>query len=148
MKYRKRRIAWSVAWGIFCLLLIALWVRSYYGRIGFEILVTNSYRYEVHSLDGKVLGVRWVRMYAGKEFVFPRSEAMYDELNNYVRWGAGYYGFAPSVVVIPYWLLTSLTILTAGIPWIRWRFSLRTLLIAATVVAVGLGVAVMMLRGS
>jgi len=29
MKYRKLRIAWSVAWGVVCLLLVALWVRSY-----------------------------------------------------------------------------------------------------------------------
>jgi hypothetical protein len=29
MKYRKLRIAWSVAWGILCLLLIVLIVRSY-----------------------------------------------------------------------------------------------------------------------
>jgi hypothetical protein len=30
MKYRKLRIAWSVGCGIVCLLLIALWVRSYW----------------------------------------------------------------------------------------------------------------------
>ena len=29
MKHRKLRIAWSVAWGIVAVLLIALWVRSY-----------------------------------------------------------------------------------------------------------------------
>ena len=30
MKYRKLRIAFSAVCGIICLLLIALWVRSYY----------------------------------------------------------------------------------------------------------------------
>src|SRR4051794_7311826 len=30
MKYRKLRIAWSVTWGIAAVLLIALWVRSYW----------------------------------------------------------------------------------------------------------------------
>jgi hypothetical protein len=30
MKHRKLRIAWSVAWGIVVVLLIALWVRSYW----------------------------------------------------------------------------------------------------------------------
>src|SRR4051812_46463488 len=29
MRYRKLRIAWSVVWGIACVLLIALWVRSF-----------------------------------------------------------------------------------------------------------------------
>jgi hypothetical protein len=45
----------------------------------------------------------------------------------------------------PYWLLLVLfgcSAVLAGIPWIKWRFSLRTLLIATTLVAVGLGVIV------
>src|ERR1043165_6999457 len=29
MRFRKLRIAWSVFWGIACVLLIVLWVRSY-----------------------------------------------------------------------------------------------------------------------
>jgi hypothetical protein len=29
MRFRKLRIAWSVGWGIACVLLIVLWVRSY-----------------------------------------------------------------------------------------------------------------------
>src|SRR4051794_1070164 len=29
MKFRKLRIAWSMAWGLACVLLIVLWVRSY-----------------------------------------------------------------------------------------------------------------------
>jgi hypothetical protein len=30
LRYRKLRIVWSVGWGIACVLLIALWVRSYW----------------------------------------------------------------------------------------------------------------------
>jgi hypothetical protein len=30
MKHRKLRIAWSVTWGIAAMLIIALWVRSYW----------------------------------------------------------------------------------------------------------------------
>src|SRR6476659_10578089 len=30
MRYRKLRIAWSAFWGLACVLLIALWVRSYW----------------------------------------------------------------------------------------------------------------------
>jgi hypothetical protein len=30
MKHRKLRIAWSVAWGVIAVLLVALWVRSYW----------------------------------------------------------------------------------------------------------------------
>ena len=30
MRFRKLRIAWSVAWGVWRVLLIVLWVRSYW----------------------------------------------------------------------------------------------------------------------
>ena len=30
MRFRKLRIAWSVFWGLACVLLIVLWVRSYW----------------------------------------------------------------------------------------------------------------------
>jgi hypothetical protein len=40
---------------------------------------------------------------------------------------------------MPIWFLIVLTSALATVPWIRWRFSLRTLLIATTLVAVVLG---------
>jgi hypothetical protein len=52
------------------------------------------------------------------------------------------------LINVPHWFLILGASTVAIAPWIRWRFSLRTLLIAATVVAVGLGLLVMMLRGS
>jgi hypothetical protein len=48
-------------------------------------------------------------------------------------------------IVVPFWLpvlATGATGAAACVPWIRWRFSLRTLLIATTLVAVALGVVV------
>jgi hypothetical protein len=30
MRFRKLRLAWSVGWGLACVLLIVLWVRTYY----------------------------------------------------------------------------------------------------------------------
>jgi hypothetical protein len=44
------------------------------------------------------------------------------------------------------WLLIILTAALAGVPWIRWRFSLRTLLIATSLVAVVLGLIVYAVR--
>jgi hypothetical protein len=44
------------------------------------------------------------------------------------------------VVIIPYWFLVLSLGVIAAAPWIRWRrFSLRTLLIGMTLIAVGLG---------
>ena len=45
MRFRKLRIAWSVGWGVACLLLIALWVRSYWWVEG--VSVTNGPRHSV-----------------------------------------------------------------------------------------------------
>jgi hypothetical protein len=42
-------------------------------------------------------------------------------------------------LVCPHWLLIAGFTAVAVAPWIHWRFSLRTLLIATTLVAVGLG---------
>jgi hypothetical protein len=48
-------------------------------------------------------------------------------------------------------LMAAFVSISLGLEWLfsgRFRFSLRSLLIATTIVAVGLGVVVMMLRGS
>jgi hypothetical protein len=43
---------------------------------------------------------------------------------------------------VPFWLATILVLSLAPLPWMRWCFTLRTLLIATTLVAVVLGLAV------
>ena len=47
---------------------------------------------------------------------------------------------------VPAWFPVVLFALLAAAPWIRWRFSLRTLLIATTLIAVGVGLAAYALR--
>jgi hypothetical protein len=49
----------------------------------------------------------------------------------------------------PIWLLVAALVVVAALPWLPWwsrRFSLRTLLIATTLVAIGLGVAIYLVR--
>jgi hypothetical protein len=43
---------------------------------------------------------------------------------------------------IPYWFVASLAAALAAAPWLEWRFSLRTLLIVMTVLAIMLGLGV------
>jgi len=48
-------------------------------------------------------------------------------------------------IFLPYWLLSlaiGMIAALAALPWIRWRFSLRALLIATMLVAVALGILV------
>ncbi len=40
----------------------------------------------------------------------------------------------------PHWWLVAIAVTFAALPWLSLRFSLRTLLIATTLVAVGLGI--------
>jgi hypothetical protein len=50
--------------------------------------------------------------------------------------------FANDGLILPYWLCSLITATIAGAPWISFRFSLRTLLIATTLIAVVLGLIV------
>jgi hypothetical protein len=49
-------------------------------------------------------------------------------------------------ITVPYWLLVLMSATPAIAPWVHWRFTLRTLLIAMTLVAVVLGLIVALLR--
>ena len=40
----------------------------------------------------------------------------------------------------PYYFIVSIVAVVGAIPWVRWRFRLRTLLIVTTLIAVGLGI--------
>src|SRR5262245_39336159 len=50
---RGLRIAWSAWWGIVCILLIALWVRSYWRSEGVTVLV-GSNSIGLHSFLGEM----------------------------------------------------------------------------------------------
>jgi hypothetical protein len=52
----------------------------------------------------------------------------------------------PPLLFAPYWFPVLISGVLAAVPWIRWRFSLRTLLIATTIIAVVLGLIVWLRR--
>jgi hypothetical protein len=136
MRFRKLRVAWSVAWGVLAVLLCVLWVRSY----TWTDIITYK---RLTSSKG------WV--YANQGFNCP------DGMGEEFSYPSGYWKMrfngvrvvpiGPRGIAIPYLLLVALTLLAAGTPWIRhfkWHFSLRTLLIATTLVAMVLGIIVWM----
>jgi hypothetical protein len=47
-------------------------------------------------------------------------------------------------IVLPYWMMLLFTTAAAASPWFRWRFSLRALLIAITVIGLILGTMIAM----
>jgi hypothetical protein len=62
----------------------------------------------------------------------------------WLRWYSsnGVQAFREFILAAPHWLLLLYTVTLGTIPWLHWRFSLRTLLIAMTLVAVVLGLIV------
>jgi len=138
MKYRKLRIAWSIGWGIVCLLLIALWVRSYSYLDTFGTppdfftswrgrLFTGGTIFATNTPDGEEASGSTLHVVLGTLIL-----TTVDQGNISYDGGSS----------LPIAALLLLTGIVAGAPWIRWRFSLRTLLIATALVAAGLGLAV------
>lgn len=141
---RGLRIAWTVWWSTACVLLIFVWMRSYW-----------KVDYMCHYKPG---GVRIAVWNGGLQFDTNSSRYGNGER---VWMFSGRTGFAPMIherpvlgfvwsrtashwiAVVPFWFLTLLSAAMASAPWIRWSktFSLRTLFIAPTLVAVLFGLA-------
>ena len=147
MRFRKLRIAWSVFCGILCLLLIALWVRSYTVN---EVLGTYSggMYYSLQCLCGRI-SVSRSTPNAGQTVTSwrqPVTDGLREIAHNRENWMGFQYHYQPRPeslrVKLPMWFLFVLVASSAALPWIRRRFSLRTLLIGMTVVAVMLGLVI------
>jgi hypothetical protein len=155
MRFRKLRIAWSVTNGITCLLLIVCWVVSYHFIIWVGAPINGDTRLE-SAFGHWMLWEEYGRdMHLGKWFVDYWSTAEDDTLENKLEArlpsGFGTYQLYPTgighdAIVVKQWApvlaFTGLTVL----PWFPSRFTLRTLLIATTLVAVGLGLVVYAVR--
>ena len=152
MRFRKLRIAWSVVCGIACVLLIVLWVRSYWWGYSLRVPTTQTRALIVDSMEGNLSFVT-----LPSDLINPNADNFNSfrvEVSNQQRDNARYpiqvresrgakrsMGLS-SGVLISDWFLAIVLASLAAIPWLRWRFSLRTLLIATTLVAVVLGLAV------
>jgi hypothetical protein len=146
MIFRKLRIAWSVASAIACVLLCGLCVRSYQRRDEISLnyftdIGSNNGTVYLHrsafpiypdDLDG---GVSWITSRGATD---PDKVFMWQP---YPLEALGGGSFA-----LPHWVPIMISAALAVAPWIRWRFSLRALLIATTLVAVFLGAIVWLSR--
>src|SRR3954469_10763909 len=54
MRFRKPRIAWSVFWGVACVLLVVLWVRSYQQLDEARVPFSSSSQLVVQSFGGTI----------------------------------------------------------------------------------------------
>jgi hypothetical protein len=149
MKYRKLRIAWSVAWGVVAVLICVLWVRSYWIRDTAWIPGRN-YGTEVNSLSGQIALVIWDKQeFGGSLPPYHVSHKRIDPENTLISKPnilGFFYHTQPNMVhiAIPFWFPALSVLALAGTPVVPWsnRFRLRTLLIATTLIAVALGLIV------
>jgi hypothetical protein len=107
MRYRKLRIAFSAVCGVFCLLLVALWLSSYQQSDSYAFTVLG---YGVMPLNGSLVIRETWRHYLTNVAVY-----------------------------VPIGWLFAATVMCGIAPWLRWRFSLRTLMICIAVTAAALG---------
>jgi hypothetical protein len=162
MKYRKLRIAWSVAWGVMAALVVLLCVRSY--RAADTVVWRHQAGHAVRVQS--CLGSIRVAVVSDK----PRRvlvQAVLDGLAEVERAEPSRYSvkvirgrvkkydihsdFVDDTVgsALPHWIVALCCAALAVVPWVRhitWRFSLRTLFIVLTVLAVELGLAVYVSR--
>ena len=147
MRFRNLRIAWSVACGIPCVLLIALWARSYWWS-DVVCVMTPSCDVKADSSNG---GTTVSIFFDSKREVttgWNRNSYRHNTATKPfdATWKFDVYisrrGLDAS---LPYWFYLLLASLIAAAAWIR-SFSLRALLVAMTLVAVTLGLIVWPIR--
>jgi hypothetical protein len=151
--FRYLRIAFSATCLIACLLLCVLWVRSYWtddrlvGPVfGADVLTIESVygRTDLFYLGPVVRGpTSWKHVAGDAETMVELAPSWSMSVTAFnFEWSEERF------VVLPHWFLIAFLAVLAVVPWIHWsnRFSLRTLLIATTLVAVVLGLAVYVAR--
>jgi hypothetical protein len=144
---RYLRIFWTVFCGIACVLLIALWVRSYWYCDTIDRMSPSTIQTTIGSNCGRVYLIQMdmrplrSRNTTPHDWTYKGRPAMPPDRKHWVRWvhKTGVFETAVS-----HWFVITPAAVLAVAPWILWskRFSLRTLLIATTLVAVVLGMAV------
>jgi hypothetical protein len=142
IRFRKLRIAWSVVCGAACLLVIVLWVRawsvseiSYIWQAGngkYAFLGSSADQFRLIVWDHPTTNIynpcHWAKV----------------PINHFGFWTlrtTDFSGVICGVAVTPT-LAVLVSVAVAAAPWLRWRFTLRTLLIAMTLVASVLGLVV------
>jgi hypothetical protein len=155
MRFRKLRIAWSVVWGIIAVLLCVLWMRSYTMYDQLDGNNFGDWQFTYASQNGRQLLTGINQSFPVKsQYPWFHLRCMPADLRGgFGTWGLDWQIKAPYPasyqVNCPHWFLVMDAALLALLPWVRhlrWRFSLRTLLIATTLVALVLEVVLYLSR--
>jgi hypothetical protein len=140
MTFRKLRIAWAVFWAVACVLMIVLWMRSYWvgdivhlpshpGLLMTSVVGDLQVTFKSDARTGWKENWKWISNPADNWFAFNRD------------WKHWAYSRDKSDFSFrfPIWLACTVFATLSLIAWLPSHFSLRTLLIATTLVAVVFG---------
>src|SRR4051812_21303235 len=144
MRFRKLRIAWSVAWGLATVLMTVLWVRSYWSCYSMNRLNSATVHTDVSAYTGNILYTRMDLKSHRAPGVTYTPHGWEFQSGPGTKQPPGFvWVSSPMIFAIqaPIWFLALWSTVLALLPWMC-RFSLRTLLIATTLVAVTLGLIV------
>jgi hypothetical protein len=149
MRFRKLRIAVTVLSLAACLLLSALWVRSYWviESIINKRTASSETTFIMIATDHGTLSYSRVTLPTNKSFTDGwHYERGRPEFTSKHRWSWIRYKNNTLIIRFPTLFPAVILYAVAAIPWLDWkrRFSLRTLLIATTLFAVVLGIVVAM----
>jgi hypothetical protein len=139
---RYGRVAFSVAWGTLCLLAIVFWARSYwyedYGMLAF----LPAEHVQVYSTSGPVFvsfehkpARQWADWSSTRTTIAPAT----DDIDR-VPWLRLAFWPTFARLYLAHWFLAVVAGGLALAPWYQHKFSLRTLMLAVTVLALIAGV--------
>ena len=138
---RSLRIAFSVVFGVLCVLMIACWVRSYWWMDSVTLRLSRSEYVQVHTGDGRMC--IWFEHKPTKTWFYLSSDPVTihtpPDADNRIPWFDVHSWPTFTRVYTAHWFLMVLAGSFAVIPWCPSRFSLRGLLIAMTAIAVIVG---------
>jgi hypothetical protein len=144
-RFRRTRIAVSVFFGVVSLLLVVLWVRSYWQGYALMFKLAD-YRISIASANG-VVGIAAKPYWPREDYLssYPITEEIKQEIATQYKFGFGMSAVPQPTAVCPIWLWILSCIFSSV--WLPCRdcpnqFSLRTMLIATTLLAVALGMLV------
>ena len=137
-RYRRvLRVTWTVGWGFLAVLLVVLWVRSYWRMDG------CSYGWATESLIASSQNgvITMTRLYEPNG-TWISSQAVLDPPGLRDHFGVGWFDYRPTNIaaICPHWLFILLFAVAAITPWLGSRFTVKSLLIVTTCLAVLLGV--------
>jgi hypothetical protein len=144
------RIAFSALCGIACVLFAVLWVRSYTSVDVLSMPITAAKQIGLWSGAGRVeifLSDYDATRSPWSAASFPREQMLAQVKASGKNIDTRYFGLTAAGFRFPIFLLALMAPVVAALPWVPWRFSLRTLLVVTTLVAALLGAIIYATRG-